>query len=180
LEDSNGVGEFDFALNNTSGQYSLIALPLSSTSITNAAGLANHIGNVSTLLKWNPNTQLFRVFTPPASGDNFSLVPGDAVYVSASDNTPSMTTFIGNVTTVQYTLVPRGYNFLSMPLQRPDLTNASNTAADVSNINTMLSWNESTQLFRVFVPPSSGDDFSLKPGTPFIINLGESGPTLWP
>ena len=178
--DSHEVGEIDLALNNDSGMYSLISLPFSTTTITDAASLASYIGDVGALLKWNPTTQAFRFFVPPSTGDNFSVAPGEVVFVQVNSGGPSVVTMVGDVTAVQHSLVPGGFNFISLPLQRADLTDAGEVAADITNVDAMLRWNEATQTFRFFVPPGSGDNFPLRVGTPFVIDLAPTGPALWP
>ena len=180
LASSNQVGEIDYPLNNNGGQYSLIALPFPNPSLTDAASLAAYIGSVEVALKWNPTTQTFRFFVPPATGDNFSLSQGDAVFISVSPAGPAVVTMAGPVTAVQHQLGPGGFNFISLPLQRFDLVNAAGVAADVTNVGAMLGWNEVTQAFRFFVPPATGDNFLLRPGRPFALELGAAGPTAWP
>ena len=141
----------------------MIAVPLASDHITNAAGLANHIGNVSVLLKWNPETQLFRFFSTSSGGDNFAVSPGEAVFINISSGGPSIASFVGSLTDVSHTLVAGGYNFLSLPLSRSDLTNASSVAADITNVTVILKWNEATSLFRFYSTTSGGDNFTLTP-----------------
>ena len=81
---------------------------------------------------------------------------------------------------VQHGLIPGGFNFISLPLQRADLTDAGEVAADITNVNAMFSWNEATQTFRLFIPPDIGDKFPVMVGTPFVIDLGPAGPPEWP
>jgi RHS repeat-associated protein len=178
--DSNTVGEIDYALNNAGNKYSLIALPFPSTTIVNAATLATYIGNVGALLKWNPSTQSFRFFRPPASGDNFPVTVGDAIFVLVNSGGPSVVTMTGSVTPIQYNLRANGFNFLSMPLQQTNLTAANLVAGDVPGAQALLAWNESAQLFRFFTPPVSGDNFGLRPGAPFLLQLGATTATAWP
>ena len=177
---SNEVGEIDYALNNAGGLYSLISLPFSTTAITDAASLTSYIGEVGALLKWNPTTQAFRFFVPPSTDDNFPLAPGEIAFVQVNSGGPSVVTMVGEVISVQHTLETGGFNFISLPLQRADLTDTASTAADITNVDAMLGWNEATQTFRFFVPPATGDNFTLQVGTPFIIDLGIGGPSLWP
>lgn len=178
--DSNQVGLLRYPLNNSGGKYTLLTLPFSSSTIVNAATLATHVGNVGALLKWNPATQSFRFFAPPSSGDNFPVAPGDAVFVSINVGGPSTVAFVGNVTAIQHTLRPGGYNFLSLPHQRAGLTNAGAVAIDMGGVQALLAWNAATQSFRFFAPPNAGDNFALAPGDALIALLTAGGPTLWP
>ena len=177
---SDEVGAINYALNNGGQKYSLVALPFPSTTIVNAATLASFIGNVLAVLKWNPATQTFRFFTPPSSGDNFTLTTGEVAFVLLNSSAPSKVTMSGKVTAVQHTLRPGRFNFLSVPLQRAGLTNAGAVAADITGVQAMLGWNATTQLFRFFTPPNTGDNFTLRPGAPFIAQLTANAPTTWP
>ena len=178
---SNEVGEIEYALNNTGSKYSLIALPFSNSNLSNAAALAASIGNVGAVLKWNPNTQSFRFFVPPASGDNFALSTGDVVFVLINSGGPNLVTMTGTVNAVQFGLSAGRYHFLSVPLQKPTLTNASAAATDIGGVQALLAWNETTQSFRFFSPPSAGDNFALRGGMPFIVLTSAGGTTpTWP
>ena len=90
IADSNEVGEIDYPLNNTGGQYSLMALPFATTAITDAASLANYVGDIAAVLAWNPNTQAFRFFVPPATGDYFALQPGTPFVIDLADTGPNL------------------------------------------------------------------------------------------
>jgi pimeloyl-ACP methyl ester carboxylesterase len=180
--DSNEVGAIRYTLTNSGNKYSLVALPFAAPNLTNAAALATYIGagQVSALLKWNPTAQSFRFFAPPNTGDNFALTAGDALFVAIKNGGPSQVTFVGDVTARQYPLTPGGYNFLSLPLQRANLTTAADVAADIGGVQALLGWNAAGQSFRFFSPPASGDNFAVTPGQPFIALVMANGPVLWP
>ncbi len=174
------VGAISYTLNNTGGKYSLIALPFLPQGVTNAASLANYIGNVGGLLKWNPPTRSFRFFSPPNSGDNFSIARGDVVFTLINSGGPNVVTIAGLVAPIQFTLYPDGFNFISLPLQKRELLDAAAVAANMTTVESLLSWNDATQLFRFFVPLSGGDNFAVRPGSPFIVRVGSGEPTSWP
>ncbi|MCB0062780.1 MAG: leucine-rich repeat domain-containing protein, partial [Caldilineaceae bacterium] len=177
---SNQVGKLDYALNNSGGNYSLIGIPFADPAITNAASLAAHIGNVGSLLQWNPTTQTFRFFIPPATGDNFAVNAGDAIFVTINSGGPANVSFVGAVEAGQLPLTPGGYNFLSLPHEQANLTNAAAVATDIGGVTAMLSWNLTTQTFRFFSPAGGGDNFAVGPGEAFIVLLGTASPTTWP
>ncbi|MCB0062668.1 MAG: carboxypeptidase regulatory-like domain-containing protein, partial [Caldilineaceae bacterium] len=177
---SNEVGKIDYAINRTAGAYSLIALPFASDTPVDAASLATHIGNVGSLLKWNPATQTFRFFAPPSIGDNFAVAASDVIFVSSAGSGTPYTTFIGKVERNEYNLTPNRYNFIAIPLQRSDLPTATAVATDLDNLASLLSWNTNTQAFRFFAVPNIGDNFSLAPGAPVIGQLTNQGPIRWP
>lgn len=177
---SNTVGEIDYPLNNTGDNYTLLALPFASPLVTDAATLAAYIGGVAALLKWNPATQTFRIFTPPASGDNFALTTGDVLFVRIQSGGPTVVTMTGAVTPTQYNLTPNGYHFVALPLQQGGASSASVVAAEMPAAQSLLAWNEATQLFRLFTPPNGGDNFTLTPGSPFVVQMAGSSAQPWP
>lgn len=178
--DSNEVGEIDYALNTSTDAYSLVGFPFPSATLVDAASLADALGGVATLLKWDADLQAFRFFAPPSTGDNFAVAAGDVVFAQANGDTSAVATMVGPVESIQYALLPEGYNFILLPLQRGDLTTASAVASDVGNVTTMLQWDEALQTFRFFAPPSTGDDFSVRPGQPMFLQMGSGGQTNWP
>lgn len=175
---SNWVGEIDYALNNSNGAYNLIGIPFSPVSPANATDLATQLGNVNTILGWNPNTQSFRTFTPPGIG-NFTFTFGDAIFIELKSGAPTSVNVLGKLTKPGINLNPSGYNFLTMPLHCDELTTASGTASDIGGVANLLRWNRGTQSFQVFTPPNIGD-FALTINNPFIVELTASGPTSWP
>lgn len=177
---SNEAGAITYPLNNGGDLYSLVALSFADTGIGTAAELAAYIGNTNRLLKWNAINQTFRLFVPPATGDNFSLATGDVVFVAVNSNADDYVTVSGNVVTTVYTLTAGGYNFLMVPLQRGDLTSAAGVAAAINSTTALLQWNTANQTFRLFIPPATGDNFALFPGAPFVIAIDEGADFQWP
>ena len=70
--------------------FNFISLPLSEANLTDAAAVAADIGSIQALLAWNEDTQLFRFFTPPNSGDNFALSPGTPFIVQTGADSPTV------------------------------------------------------------------------------------------
>jgi len=56
--------------------------------LTNASAVAADITHVSSVLKWNPATQLFRFYSPTSGGDNFTVKVGDAIIVLVNAGGP--------------------------------------------------------------------------------------------
>lgn len=174
---SNWVGEMDYAVSTNNGNYSLIGIPFASPSPSDAAGLAAQIGNVSTVLGWNKNSQSFKTFTPNTG--NFTFTQGDAIFAQVTNGASASVNILGKLDKSALSLANSGYNFITMPLYCDEVNDASSTAGDITNVANLLGWNSSTQLLRVFTPPSTGN-FSLQVGTPFMVELGASGPNSWP
>lgn len=177
--DSNYVGEIDYPLKNSNGEYSMVGIPFLEPSPSDAAGLAAHIGSVSNIYHWDANTQSFQVFTPP-NIDNFTFTYGEAIFVQVGSGAPASVNIVGKVSDSVLTLYPGNYSFIAMPLRCDELTNASTTAADLTNVINLLQWELLFQSFLTFTPPNVGDNFTLKIGDPFIVQLTAHGPTSWP
>ena len=174
------IGAATYPLTTETNKNSLITIPFAHEDLVDAADLAAHIGSVNSLLKWNEETQGFRVFLPPSVGDNFLISPGDTIFVNSADGGPSLADFHGSVVPTDAPMKENGYSFSGLPFQRGDLEKASAVSADITNVATLLKWNEVTQGFRVFIPPSGGDNFALSPGDPFLTRLDPGGPSRWP
>jgi hypothetical protein len=180
VADSAPVGAVSYPLNQNSNRYSMIGLPFATTDLPDAAAVAAHVGHVQGVLKWNAPTQTFRFFVPPATGDNFPVQPGDAIFLQMGSGGPPFTTVTGPVTAVQITLTPGAFNFLTIPPQKATLMTAADTATDIGGVTALLNWHPNTQLFRFFAPPNAGDHFAVAIGTPLVVNLSSGGPTQWP
>lgn len=179
LGDSNYVGEIDYSLKNSNGAYSMVGIPFLEPSPSDAAGLAARIGSVSNIYHWDAGTQSFQVFTPP-NIDNFTFTYGEALFVQVGSSAPSSVNIAGRVSDAALTLYPNNYSFIAMPLFCNNLTNASTTAADISNVINLLQWEPFFQSFLTFTPPNVGDNFTLNIGDPFIVQLTANGPMSWP
>lgn len=178
---SNHVGEMDYPIKNTTGAYSMIGIPFLAPSPANASELANQLGNVSNIYRWNASINSFQVFTPPDIND-FPLTQGEAIFVQVGSGVPASANIAGTVNVSSLFLHAGNYSFVAMPLQCDELTNASATAADIdeNDVINLLQWNRNLQFFTTFTPPDIGDDFVITLGAPFIVQLSASGSTTWP
>ncbi|MFZ4661759.1 MAG: hypothetical protein ACOYNY_32420 [Caldilineaceae bacterium] len=177
--DSNYVGEIDYPLQSSSGAYSMVGIPFEEPSPSDAAGLAAQIGNVNNIYRWNPNTQSFQIFTPPTI-DNFSFTNGEALFVQVGTGAATSASIVGKVSEGSLTLHPDNYSFIAMPLTCDELPNAVTAAADITQVLNLLKWERTFQSFLAFTPPNVGDNFTLKIGDPFIVQLTANGPSSWP
>lgn len=177
--DSNYVGEIDYPINTSSGAYSMVGIPFLAPELSDAAGLAARIGSVSNVYQWDPTTQSFRVFTPPTI-DNFTFTYGDAIFVQVGNGASASVNVAGKVDAIALALHPNNYSFIALPVHCDELSNASGTAADISGVINLLQWDQAFQSFLTFTPPNVGDNFPLKLGDPFIVQLTAGGPSSWP
>jgi len=111
--------------------------------VSDAASLATYIGSSVRRVYWyNAATQTFRTYIVGFPLTNFPLEIGDFVFVLTDNTAPASTALVGGVPdpgTVFFSLVsgtPPRNNYLSLPLDRSDLTRASQVAADVDRAYT--------------------------------------------
>ena len=77
------------------------------------------------------------------------------------------------------------WNFLSLPLDQGHLTTASELAADIGGVVQIMQWDAASQNFpwptHIYLPGSrSGEDFPVRIGYPYLVQLDSSGPSRWP
>jgi hypothetical protein len=192
LEDSNGVGEFDFALQAGSvgnNRYNVIALPVDVTAqLPDADALATYIGSsVQQVLHWNSTVQTYESWYPPFSfGQNFELETGQSYWVQLDHTAPFVISFVGSVpasSSVEYNLVGANptcqLNQILLPLDQPGITTAAELAASIGNVAQVLSWDPNVQTFSTWYPDFNfGTNFSTQIGYPYHLCLKQS--TSWP
>ncbi len=76
------------ALATKPGGYSFVTMPLHCDELPNASNVASDITNLTNLLGWLQNTQTFRVFTPPSTGD-FAVPVGAPFIVELNGSGPT-------------------------------------------------------------------------------------------
>ncbi|MBN1888317.1 MAG: hypothetical protein JW850_10015 [Thermoflexales bacterium] len=181
---SNRVGVRSFGVDNRGGRYSLLSLSFANPAIVDAAGLADYLGwqgsQLSALLKWEPDRQDFRFFAPPKFGDNFGLQVGDAVFIKVESGGPALVSLAGDVAASEHRLTPSGFSGISLPAQRHDMIRASDVISNITCARRVIKWDESSQGFTIFDPADPRQNFTLKPGSPFLVDMDSCAPPKWP
>lgn len=192
---SNRVGEFETALSagDVGGdrRYNLVGMPVVTDVVTDAASLADRVGaGVYNVLRYVAPTQGIEFWLPGLEiGTNFSLATGDTAYLHLDENAPARLALTGGIPaqgSVQQALTPAdpgascSYNFITLPLDRDDLTTAEELAADVGGVYLVLRYDAPTQGITFRVVGLAGENFAVHPGRPYVLCLTESAPTSWP
>ncbi len=186
-EASNRVGEYDYTLRSSaSSNYNDIAMVLSMPSITRASSLATYIGgSVRYVSQYKPGTQALQTYIKGISYTDFSLTTGQFVFVVTDNSAPASVSMVGNVPpagTISFSLVSGSspkYNFLSLPLDRADLTKASQIVSSMgSGVRYLMAYRIETQSFKTYIPGVS-TDFSIAIGEPFAVVLTTGAPSVW-
>ena len=198
-DSANHIGAFDYPLVTgiSPQRFNTIGMPLDSASLISpfkASGLAAYVGpGVTQVMKWNSSIQNFDTYLPALPFDpDFDLIVGGA-YTLVVDDTPSnLLSIVGEVPlegTINFNLLPGtisncSFNSFSIPLNRTDITRASELAADIGGVVQVLSWNPDIQNYSPFLPgldiPGSFLDFAIRPGYPYLVCLSNTAPTNWP
>jgi N-acetylneuraminic acid mutarotase len=176
-----------------------LALDVSASGIADAESLANYIegqgearpGSVAQLLKWDNALQTFLAWSHEFGfGDNFALATGDAVMLVLASDAPASVTFTGRMPApgeVQFSLTAGqpspncALNFISLPFDQGQLTNADQLSDDIGGVLQALDWDGAIQNFLAWSNEFGfGDNFATAPGYPYVVCVDDSVPALWP
>jgi len=179
-ENSNVVGDFDYQLITTpSTDFNEIALPLETPGINTADDLLNLIPNCNSVAKWNATTQSYQQYVPGVPPTNFDITAGHPYYVNVTANTMFSLTGAEVVTFFSLITTPTtDFNEVTLPLNKTNITKASELMADIENCNSVAYWNASTQSYKQYVPGVPPTDFNVLPGHPYYVNVTAN--TTWP
>jgi hypothetical protein len=196
---SNGVGEYDFSLEATTGtDYTWVSFCLNDTGLTMASDLEAHIENHSspaadcyTVSQWNATAQTYTIYsTIPIPQGDFTLQPGQAYRVEI--DTSAVWTLVGEVLpddSVAFQLeatTGTDYTWISLPLHLDTLTMASDLEAHIESHSsptadcyTVSQWNATAQTYTIYstIPIPQGD-FAVRAGRPYRVETDTSA--VWP
>ncbi len=179
-EPSEIYGEFDFYLITTpTTDFNEIALPLNVANISDASDLASAIPNCNSVAYWEPTIQGYYQYIPGLSSTNFDVYAGYPYYVNVVDN--SVFTITGTLTDPTYSLVTTAttdFNEIMLPLDRSDITLASQLQADITSCNSVARWDASIQGYYQYIPGLSSTDFTTTIGYPYYVNVTSN--VSWP
>ncbi len=193
---ANRVGKYGFALNKPAlpGQtiYNYLSMPLVNSGMSKASQVAGAVGGVNAVFKLDPATNRFsKVYIPGISSarDNFDVPTGTPVLVSLKNTAPEawfMTGAVPDSGSIHFTLnrdAVGKYNEITVPLDRPTITNALELANAIGGIRALFKLDPATNRFsKVYIPGVTGQagNFSLQSGEPVLINATNNTPPIWP
>jgi|GEM_PF-1382815 len=175
------IGEIDYPLASTvTTDFNYIGLPLWPLGSTpaQASDLMAMIPGCNGVSVWNGGTQTFDLYVSLAVND-FAVEEGGGYLV----NTPQtgVFTLTGAVVAPSYALAPTAgtdFNTVVVPLDRPELTRASQLMAAIDGCNSVACWVTAGQGFDQYVPQIPATDFDILAGYPYLVNVTRS--SNWP
>lgn len=192
---SRRVGKYGFSLVTAAkARYNYISLPLE-TEISDARELAEAIGaGVKTVLKIDPATNGYSIYYLPElnyPATPFAIHKGMPVLIQADESAPASWFYCGAVPEageLQFALSREhkfSYNEIIVPLDRPDITNAAELAAEIGGVEVILRIGADGRGFSNYWLPSLNfgnpmTPFSVAPGEPVLIQVNKTAPALWP
>ena len=166
----------------TTGQtdFNLLGFPLQVEGFLTAANVLSKIPECNSIARWDADSQGFEQYLPTLPSSNFSIHTGQAYFVNMLDTFDQR--LMGKATDLSYTLVTTpssSFNLILLPLDRIDISSASELAQDINNCNGVACWDASAQGYTNQYDPSiPGSDFTVSTGRAYMVNV--TAPTTWP
>ena len=169
---SNAVGEFDIEpktslVENCKTNWNLISIPLAGQDITNASELKAAIPNCLDAAYWDPDVQGYLQYILTDQGqefNNFPVTSGGSYYVNINKNT--IWSLAGRVAEMDFAVKGSGWSTIVAPLNRDDITNASELVQSLQNCKKVGYWNTDVQRHVVYesVGGMEFNNFPVMPG----------------
>jgi hypothetical protein len=173
---SNRVGEYDVDLKSTpTTDWNLIAGPVGSEDITKASELMAAIPNANAVAYWDAALQGYVQYVPVVR--DFSVTRGYPYYVNVTAD--AIWTIAGALTTPTFSLITTestDWNTITVPLDKVDITKASELLADIPSCNAVAYWDAALQGYVQYVPVVR--DFSVRAGRAYYVNV--TADVIWP
>lgn len=156
--------------------FNVIALPLDSSAQFpyTADGLLSFVGSsAQQVLTWDAVSQSYLFRFPDGFGDNFDLMTGGVYWLELDSTAPQVASFVGNVPaagTINFSLLggsPCKWNEISVPLDRVDITTASQLIVAIGDVEQVVTWDAATSGYIFRYADGFGDDFPVKIGYPY-------------
>ena len=192
---SRRVGKYGFTLvSATKPRYNYLSLPLE-TPIQNAEHLAQAVGaGVKVVWQMNQATNQFSNWYLPDlkfPDPPFALHTGMPVLVQVDQTVPAEWFYSGAVPAIgaiQFALHKAAkptYNEIILPLDRPDITDADQLAADIGGVDVVYKLDPSgTGAWQYWLPAFGYGNpmtpFTIAPGEAIMLQTNKTAPDVWP
>lgn len=174
------MGKYHYNLYTTGAtNFNSIALPFQTESIVDAEDLCNMIPFCNSIAKWDANNQTFIQYIKNLNINNFTVSPGNPYHANVTNDSyfshvgiPTDPTF--NLFTTEGT----DFNEIMLPLNRDDITDASQLSSDIPYCNSVACWDPKKQYYKQYIAELPFTDFKVKVGYPYLINVTDD--VVWP
>ncbi len=176
------VGEYDINLvnNPTSTSSNFISVVFTGSGLETASQLADSLGVCDLVSRWDAQSQGWVAYTPGLAFTDFALTAGDAYMVSVTQDT-MFTQFGGLFRNKVFhldTTATTNNNAIAVPMNRTDLTKASELAADIGpEVDLVSYWDPYQQAWIAHTPGLSFTDFTIHPGMALMVSV--TAPVTW-
>ena len=176
---SNRIGEFDYELITTpTTNFNEIALPLV-TGVSKASELMALIPNCTSIARWNASTQGYEQYVDWLPATDFDVIPGYPYYVDVNIN--SIFCLVGNYADPSFNLITTAttnFNEIMLPLDKEDITSASELLTDIANCTSIARWDALSQGYEQYVDWLPPTNFNVRVGYPYYVDITEN--SVWP
>jgi hypothetical protein len=174
------VGEYDVQLISTeTTDWNLVAAPVGGEDITKASQLQNAIPNANAVAYWDAALQGGVQYVPGIEPTNFPVTRGYPYYVNVTAD--AIWTTAGALTAPTFNLITTegtDWNIITVPLDKVDITKASELQADIPNANAVAYWDATLQGGVQYVPGIEPTNFPVRVGRAYYVNVTANG--TWP
>ncbi len=176
------AGEYDNKLvkNTSSTSSTFISVVFTGSGLATASDLADSIGVCDLVSKWDVPAQAWVAYTPGLAFTDFALTAGDAYMVSVTSDTvfTQFGTLFRNKTFQLDTTSTTNSNAISVPMNRTDLTMASDLVADIGpEVDLISYWDAYQQSWIAHTPGLGFTDFAIRPGMALMVSV--TAPVTW-
>jgi len=169
---------YTFTKNAATTSVTAIGFILSATGITTADQLAAAIPNSDLVSRWDSLTQSYISHTPGSPFNNFSLVAGEAYFISVAANStlaltgtlPTITyTFVKNIATTSVTAIGLRQGSVAGGTTTADLLATAIVGSDL-----VSSWDPATQAYISHTPASPFNNFNLSDSAAYFVSVTQN------
>jgi hypothetical protein len=140
--------------------FNFVAVPMGQATTAEALG-EMYLPNVTTVAKWNPSTQSWSsVFYDADFEEWFGSVPvsvGDVVVMFSSSSFSFYS--LGTPIASQTYSISNGYNHITVPLNRMDITSAESLGTSIGNVASVAVWSNQAQSWNTVIYDEDFDEW---------------------
>jgi len=169
---------YSFSKNAATTSVTAIGFILTGTGITTADQLAAAVPNSDLVSRWDPATQAYISHTPGSPFNNFSLVAGEAYFISVAAN--STLALTGTLPVITYAFVKNAAttSVTAIGLRQGSVAGGTTTADQLATAivgsDLVSRWDPATQAYISHTPASPFNNFIVQDGQAYFISVTQN------